>query len=146
MPEPLRQSLALPFLFTPKSKSAPMDDLYCLYEAQISAVVTGIDDSAWTAYGFVDTYFGSKESVNRYDQLKGGKTQPDTLTAGLLVTNTPTLMPREYFFTVLGVRINEARRQWHAIIDKLESDVNKYVHSAGVYVQYLLSFLTFFGG
>lgn len=139
MPEPLRESLALPFLSTPGTESAPMGNLYCLYDAQISAVVTGIDDSVWTAYGFVDTYFGSKESVNGYDELKGilksGKSRPDPLTAGLLDNDTPALTPREYFFTALKVRINEVRREWHAIIDKLESDINKYVHSAEFYLQ-----------
>ncbi len=37
-----------------------------LYEAQISVVVTGIDEWFWTAYCCTDTHFGSEETVQYY--------------------------------------------------------------------------------
>jgi hypothetical protein len=98
---------------------------YCLYEAQISVAVTGIDHWVWTAYGFVDTYYGSKESVDGYDQMEGPMGRPDPLAAGQIAADRLVWRPREYFFKVFEIRINEVRRQWHAIIDKVEGDINQ---------------------
>jgi len=106
----------------------PADRLYCLYEAQISVAVIGIDHWVWTAYGFVDTYFGSKESIDSYYQSKEPMGWLEPLGASQIAANTPSLTPREYFFAVLQVRINEVRREWLAILDKLEDDVNQYVY------------------
>ena len=125
--KPLRQSWDLPFLSRVRSAATSADKLYCLYEAQISVAVTGIDHWVWTAYGFVDTYFGSKESVARYHRLKVHTGRPDPLAAGQIDTNNPIWTPREYLFKVFEIRINEVLREWHVIIDKVEGDVKEYV-------------------
>ena len=89
----------------------------------MSVAVTGIDDWVWTGYGFFDTYFGSKESVDGYHELKGRTGRPDPVAAGQIPANNPIWAPREYFLKVLEIRINEVRREWHVIIDKVEGDV-----------------------
>jgi hypothetical protein len=69
--ESLRQSWELPFLSgltRPMSISPSTEGVQCLYEAQISVIVTGIDQRVWTAYGFFETHFGSKENVEAYHQ------------------------------------------------------------------------------
>jgi hypothetical protein len=125
--KPLRQSWDLPFLSGPMSAATSADRVYCLYEAQISVAVTGIDHWVWTAYGFVDTYFGSKESVARYHQLKVRTGRPDPLAAGQIAANNPIWTPREYFFRVFEIRINEVLREWHVIIDMVQGDIKEYV-------------------
>ena len=125
--KPLRQSWELSFLSMPSNASKSTDTPYCLYEAQISVTVTGIDHWVWTAYGFVDTYFGSKESVDGYDQMEGPTGRPDPLAAGQIPLDHLAWTPREYFFRVFEIRIKEVRRQWHVIIDKVEGDINQYV-------------------
>lgn len=129
--KPLRESWDLPFLSRPISASTSTDKLhkeYFLYEAQISVAVTGIDDSVWVAYGFVDTYFGSEESVDRYDQWKGRRLgRPDPLAAGQIDANSPIWTPREYFIRVFEIRINQVRREWYFIIDVVENEVKQYV-------------------
>jgi hypothetical protein len=125
---PLRQSWDdLPFLSMPTNVSKYTDAGYCLYDAQTSVAVTGIDHWVWTAYGFVDTYFGSKDSVDGYDQLEGPMGRVDPLAAGQILVDRYAWTPREYFFKVFEIRINEIRRQWNAIIDKVEGDINQYV-------------------
>jgi hypothetical protein len=95
-----------------------------LYEAQISVAVTGIDYWVWTAYGIVDTYFGSEESVDAYHQMAAPTGQPDPLAAGRIAANNPIWTPREYFFKVFEIRINKVRREWNNIIDEVESHTN----------------------
>jgi hypothetical protein len=125
--QPLRQSWDLSFLSGPTNASRSMDIPYCLYEAQISVAVTGIDHWVWTAYGFIDTYFGSKESVNAYHQLKARTGRPDPLAAGQLPVDFLIWTPREYFFKVFEIRIKEVRSQWNIIIDTVGGAVKKYV-------------------
>jgi hypothetical protein len=122
---PLRQSWALPFLSKPTSASVAAEKTYCLYESQISVAITGIDHWVWTAYGFVDTYFGSKESVDGYDRMKGPTGRPDPLALGRITSNNRILTPREYFLKIFEFRMNEVRRQWHVIIDKVDGDINQ---------------------
>ena len=125
--KPLRQSWELPFLSQPRNASAAINNPYCLYEAQISVGVTGIDHWVWNAYGLVDTYFGSNESLDGYDELKARLGRPDPLAAGKIDADLPIWTPREYFFKVIEIRMNQVRREWNTIVDKVESDVKQYV-------------------
>jgi hypothetical protein len=113
------------------SASTSAAGLLCLYEAQTSVVVTGIDNWVWTAYGIVDTYFGSKESLQHYHKENGPSAQVDPLAAGhILAIPSVSLIwaPREYFFKIVAIRMNEARRAWRKIIDEVESSVKQYVY------------------
>jgi hypothetical protein len=113
------------------SASTSAAGLLCLYEAQTSIVVTGIDNRVWTAYGIVDTYFGSRESLQHYHEENGPSAQVDPLAAGQIPA-IPSISliwgPREYFFKIVAIRINEARRAWRKIIDEVEGSVKQYVY------------------
>ena len=123
--KPLRQSQELPFLSGPTGISTTAGKVYCLYEAEISVAITGIDHWVWTAYGIVDNYFGSGESVEDYDELKDPTGRPDPLAAGKFSANNLIWPPREYFFKVLELRMNQVRRHWNEIIDKVKGDVKQ---------------------
>jgi hypothetical protein len=127
---PLRQSWALPFLSRPTSLSSSEGTFYCLYEAQTSVAITGIDHSVWTAYGFFDSYFESRESIDAYNQWKSrsSRLRLDPLAADQISTINTIWTPREYFFKVFEIRISEVRRQWHAISEKIEEELNQYVY------------------
>ena len=105
--------------------------LYRLYEAQISVVVTGIDHWVWTAYGLVDTFFESQETVDGYDQLSGTsgrhKGRADPLRAGQSNADEPIWTPREYFFRVFEVRINQVLKEWNWIVVNVVKEVAQYV-------------------
>ena len=72
----MRRTGDLQFLkLAPFRTDAPgFDD--CIYEAQISVLVTGVDHWSWTAFAFVDTYYKgdeNDESVEHYiDQVQYG--------------------------------------------------------------------------
>ena len=83
--------------------------------------MTGFDDSVWTAYGFVDTYFGT-ESADYYNQWKAPTGDPDPLAAGRFDANLALWKPRSYYLKVLQIRINRVQREWIAIVDRVEKD------------------------
>lgn len=118
--EALRKSWELDFLSMPMNKSISTDGFYCLYEAPISVGVIGINHTVWTAYGFIDAYFESRDAVNGCHYQLGGTTGPgqaDPLASGGLGADKHVWTPGEYFFKVFEI--------W--IIDKLEKEVKQYV-------------------
>lgn len=128
---PLRQSRKLDFLsrsLDASKDSNPTDQHYWLHEAQISIVVTGVNNWVWTAYGFVDTYFGSKGTVEDYDKLKGRHWErEDPLSAGRLNGGEPIWTPREYFLRVVQSRIREVLKEWKRIVRTVTEEVEGYV-------------------
>jgi hypothetical protein len=125
--KPLRRSCRLPFLSGFESAPGSPDGDQCLYEAQISVTVTGINHRVWTAYGLFDTYHSSRDRVETYLQTKTPTGVPDPLTAGQLNAHNLIWKPREYFFKVFEIRINQVRREWRVILDKMVEDVEQYV-------------------
>lgn len=128
--KPLRGSRKLPFLSKPLNASTSTDGMHCLYEAQISVAVTGIDHWVWTAYGFVDTYFESKDTVEGYHHQLGGPNspaRPDPLAAGQLDADKPIWTPREYFFKVIEIRMNRVLKEWNGVFLWVEKEVKQYV-------------------
>jgi hypothetical protein len=97
----------------------------------MSVIVTGIDHWVWTAIGCFETYFGSEDSVDRYDQMKGRRNngrpgRADPLAAGQINAHEPIWTPREYFLKVLQVRVSQVLRGWNLIGSKMEEEVKRY--------------------
>jgi hypothetical protein len=110
------------------------DKIYCLYETQISVAVTGIDHWVWDVYGFVDTYFESKEKVSYYEIIEPHAIQEDPLTHRLPPYGHDWRPPREYFFRVFETQIKIVLREWNLIVDEVEREVKQYV-----FLDFLLS-------
>jgi hypothetical protein len=68
--------------------------------------------------------------------------RPDPLAAGQIPADRLLWTPREYFFKVFEIRMNEVRKQWQAIIDKVEGDIKQYVSSVD-FVSTVRSVFTF---
>jgi hypothetical protein len=125
---PLRQKWPWPSLSGTVNSSRitdKVDEEYSLYEAQISVAITGIDDSIWTAYGFVDTFCRPEESIKGYHQSSGGNGRADPLAAGVFDTNI-SWTPRQYFLKVFEIRINQVLGEWNLIVDMMENEVERY--------------------
>ncbi|KAK5275605.1 hypothetical protein LTR40_012775, partial [Exophiala xenobiotica] len=99
------------------STTEPSDSLY---EAQISCVITGADKWRWVAYCFVDVYHEAegKETVSQYyeDSMGGNGSRTDPL----------TLDPREYFLKVYQIRLNQVKREWRRVVERLRQVVRAY--------------------
>lgn len=92
-------------------------------EAQISCVVTGWDDHRWVGYGLVDS--GIDDGVDglsdvdlSFDPIAGG---------GELEAALPIWRPRDYWITILEIRIKRIRKEWAWLIYKVRRGVNQYV-------------------
>lgn len=129
--EPLRLSWDLPSISMPMHALTSTDEPYRVYEAQISVVVTGFDHYVWAAYGLVDTYFDLEETVEGYHQLIGAggstKGRPDPLAAGRINADEPIWTPREYFFKILELRMDQVHREWNFTARKVERNISRYV-------------------
>lgn len=94
-----------------------------LYEAQISMLVSGIDEWFWTAYCCTDTYFGSEETLQSYhesgnDAAVGGAERPGWF---------PVWNPRGYFLLVLSRRFRQITKEWSVVIRTLEDRLQVHV-------------------
>ncbi len=126
--ETLRKSLRLPFLSGRRGEIRSTGSDQCLYEAQMSVAVTGIDHRIWTAYGSFDTYFASNDNVQ--SRMDRGDLGSDQVTIYNDIWD-----PRAYFLRVLESRMIGIKREWTAIAVQVEGDVQQYVqviHSEAV--------------
>lgn len=97
----------------PNDKGSPESQY--LYEAQLSLMVTGVDEWFWTAYFCAETHFGSEESIQYYH-----KNQLDALTGGEKSIRYPVWNPREYFLSILSRRLKQVAKEWSNIVESLE--------------------------
>jgi hypothetical protein len=126
---PLRQSRDVSFLDWTSSGPSSF-----LYEAQISSLVVGTDETRWTAYSFVDNYFDvdgeGKETVTSYHEdsldVEGGMLM-DPLTLGTSAADTPIWNPKGYFLMVFRVRLNQVKCEWQKLVRKIKESIREYV-------------------
>jgi hypothetical protein len=104
-----------------------------LHEAQISCIVTGLDNKSWVAYCFVDSYFDTTatgETATCY-QVNTAKSNEglvlDPLTRGHTSADRPMLGPRQYFLKVLEIRLYQVTAEWRQVVDKVHSSVREYM-------------------
>ncbi|KAK0611969.1 hypothetical protein B0T14DRAFT_339079 [Immersiella caudata] len=136
--KPLRRCRGLDFLvLDPQHDPAtPVQD--CIYEAQISCMVTGFDDESWVGLAFVDTYYrgdDDRESVEYYasesadgDEAIENPVLMDPLTGGRFDANAPIWKPREYFLRLLECRVDQVRLEWHNVVSRLLQITEPYTH------------------
>lgn len=122
----------------------------CIYEVNISVLVTGVDHWSWTAFAFVDTYYkrtpseisspgsttNSEEDIIRnqespefyHEQFRSEQLNFDPLTGGQGFAEPPTWKPREYFLNVLRARVKQVKHEWHItvfrVLQKIEPQVS----------------------
>jgi hypothetical protein len=98
------------------------NEVWGIHEVQISCVVTGSDEWRWVAYGFVDT-----EVDGLLTDLSETDLSFDPIAAGEMQASYPIWRPRDYWLKVLGIRIEQVRREWEYLLYKLELGVQKHV-------------------
>ena len=117
-PRGVRQSYSM---IRPLGDSNDVDELF-YYDAQISFLITGTNESQWTAYCIVDTYMGSEQNTEAYFQQ-----HLDGPSGGAIDESQPCWNPREYFLLVLSQRIRQTTREWANVISALMERLDAYV-------------------
>jgi hypothetical protein len=116
--KPLRASRILPLALG----DGPNDLYY--YEAQLSFLVTGVDEWRYTSYCCVDTYFGSEPDHQAYLEMPA---PIEPAAGGLRALERPLWNPREFFLDILSFRIEQAVTESQALVDSFEERMNAYV-------------------
>jgi hypothetical protein len=103
-------------------QSSEPNEVWSLQEAQISIVLTGIDDWRWTGYGFVDAEVdGLLEDISKeelgFDQVARGEHE----------AKFPIWRPLDYWARVAEVRISQTTRHYENIMYKLNFAFEQYV-------------------
>ncbi|KAI0816596.1 hypothetical protein GGR55DRAFT_627679 [Xylaria sp. FL0064] len=140
---PLRRSQRLGFLDETPWGVRETQSEDCIYEAQISCLVAGLDDSSYIGYVFVDTYHdgpNSDESVKSYYEKSNtsGRYSMDALSGGTLQADLPLWSPRLYFLRVFELRIEQVKEEWvnavFVIQNKMSTYIQDYQISKDVYL------------
>ena len=103
-----------------------------LHEGQISCVIAGRDVWRYVAYCFVDTYFDppgeGRETALQYleDSLEEEGELMDPLTYGVNRVVDTVQDPIEYFLIVFRIRLNQVKREWHQVVEKVGLSIRNY--------------------
>ncbi|OJD36486.1 transcription factor sef1 [Diplodia corticola] len=113
-----------------RSRSLPLSDPSenskgYYYEAQVSFLVSGVDEWFWTSYLFVDTYFGKEEDYNSCYANPDVTTGTDPA-SGSIQLKHQVWNPREYFLAVLTQRMRQVTGEWTYLINTFEAQMNIY--------------------
>ncbi|KAH8702860.1 hypothetical protein GQ44DRAFT_631161, partial [Phaeosphaeriaceae sp. PMI808] len=106
----------------PLASGDSAEDLY-YYQAQISFLITGVDEWHYTSYCCVDTYFGSEPEHRAYLEPPA---PIEPASGGLQELEHPLWNPREFFLCILAIRIEQAVTESQALIDSFEERMNAY--------------------
>ena len=83
-------------------------------------LLTGWDEWFWTAHCWVDTYYGSAESIDSYDESElDGPTCRNR--------HEPVWNPRGYFLLALSHRFKQITREWAVIVRTIDIRLQAYV-------------------
>ncbi|KAI8691862.1 hypothetical protein NCS56_00179800 [Fusarium sp. Ph1] len=126
--KPLRRSFRLNYIDEERPEGISR---VCIYEAQISCLVAGLDNHSWMAYLFIDTYYqedSSSESVEYYHSQEDLRTDP--LAAGTVDSDLPIWTPREYFLVVYECRLKQVKHALQNLVSRLLLKLEPYIQDS----------------
>lgn len=97
-----------------------------VYEAQISVMLTGIDDWVWTAYCFADVYFKGEEHTETVEHYSNQQIKLDPHSCGR-PANPPVWNPREYYLRAFSCRVEQVKQEWSNSVSQLIQQTEPYV-------------------
>ena len=93
-----------------------------VHEAQISFLLTGVDEWFWTALCCIETFHEDRSMIE--DLYKSERDAPS---GGTKRCHVPTWNPREYYLAVAASRMRQVRGEWENILVVLEERLAEYV-------------------
>jgi hypothetical protein len=122
---PPRQWTDLSFLRIQPPKSQDQRE-YGMHEAQISVVICGSDNWRWAGYAFIDTSFESEDlgdGIFSYEDVH----EDPIASNSELHADLPIWDPREYFLTILEIRVTQVRKELEYLVRAVERSVKQNV-------------------
>ena len=101
-----------------------------MYEAQISLLLVGSDDSRWVGYAFDDTYFNDDKtnSVHKDEDPIASDAKP--------VAHLPIMDARVYFLKTLNIRSAKVLREWEGLVWTVKREIDTHVSLHLVVIQF----------
>jgi hypothetical protein len=103
-----------------------------VYEAQLSVLVTGIDDWVWAAYCFADVYFKGEEHTETVEHYSKQQIVLDPHSCGRYPANPPVWIPREYYLRALSCRVEQVKQEWSNSVSQLIQQTEPYVWTLSI--------------
>jgi len=108
------------------TESADEDDDF-IHEAQVSVMVTGLDNWFWTACCFSDIYFKDEDHNEQVSTLSTPAHPMDPHSCGKFSLNLPIWDPRHYFLRTLSCRMEQVKQEWNNTVFQLFEDIEPCV-------------------
>ncbi|KAF2997741.1 hypothetical protein E8E14_004176 [Neopestalotiopsis sp. 37M] len=127
---PLRKVRCVPFLQGEIYSDDHSSCIEHIYQAQLSFLVSGVDNMSWVGYCFVDTYHDgvdSEDAVQNYAATSPDEIHMDPASGGNFPASPPFWSPRVYFLQVLQFRIGMIKAEWTNVVSMIQSRVEPHV-------------------
>jgi hypothetical protein len=98
-----------------------------IFEAQLSVLVTGVDNRFWTAYSFADVYFKTPACSETAEYYQEANEEPHS--GGKDGANQIIWDAREFFLRILACRMEQVREEWNNVVSQLLQHIEPYVCS-----------------
>ncbi|EXF78263.1 hypothetical protein CFIO01_00258 [Colletotrichum fioriniae PJ7] len=118
----IRQATDLSFLFPSQLRSHGASIPQFLYERHLSLLVTGFDEFRWTAYCLADSFSEDEENLRNIANYTNRELLTDPVSCGKLPIGA-LWDPREYFLTILRIRLRQFESEWARTTNFLERAV-----------------------
>jgi hypothetical protein len=96
-----------------------------IFEAQLSVLVTGIENHFWTAYSLTDVYFKSPDCSETAEYYHQANEAPHS--SGKDGANQIIWDAREFFLRILSCRMEQVREEWNNVVSQLLQNIEPYV-------------------
>jgi len=103
-----------------------------LYDGQISALITGLDNWRYEATFLADVFFDRSLSMKRIDEYTIDDCRPDPLIKGQGISDPGPVKdshtPLHYFLEISETWVDHVEKEWETIVEELAAKVEtKYV-------------------
>lgn len=98
---------------------------YIIRESQFSLVICGPDHGRWVGYNFIDDDSDEEDlAIYNFDYEVNNE---DPISLGKLDADQPIWDPREYYLTIVNIRMAQVLNEWECLIRAIERSVKNYV-------------------
>ena len=98
----------------------------CLYEAHVAVAICGTSERRWIGYCFEDTAFDPGSGLDEDDFCYESINADPIASNGVTDANCPFWNPREYFLTILRIRVGQTQEEWVETVQTIEAIIHGY--------------------
>jgi hypothetical protein len=121
----IRKSQGVKYLHTSQGRTAKPNIQEQIFEAQLSVLVTGIDNRFWTAYSIADVYFKTSDCSETAEYYHGANEDPHS--GGKDGAKQVIWDAREFFLRILACRMEQVREECNNVVSQLLKNIEPFI-------------------